>query len=77
MDRGVCNDVALSNILQHKPNDTTSDLSHLKYSHGFGMWQLLSMLMWIFQSSKSIGHRRVHAAVSQDEWSEWSRGAMK
>lgn len=55
----------------------TSDLSHLNYSHRFGMWQLLGMLMCIFQNSKSIGHHCVHAAVSQDEWLEWSRGAMK
>lgn len=77
IDRGVCNAVALSNILQHKPNDMTSDLSHLNYSHGFGMWQLLGMLMCIFQNSESIGHHHVHAAVSHDEWLEWSRGAMK
>lgn len=55
----------------------TSDLSHLNNSHRFGMWQLLGMLMCIFQNSKSIGHHCVHAAVSQDEWLEWSRGAMK
>lgn len=74
---GGCNDVALSSILQHKPNDMTSDLSHLNYSHGFAVWQLLGMLMCIFQNSKSIGHHCVHAAVSQDEWLEWSRAAMK
>lgn len=55
----------------------TSGLSHLNYNHGFGVWQLLGMLMCTFQKSKSIGHQRVHAAVSQNEWSEWWRGAMK
>lgn len=74
---GVRNDVALSNIPQREPNDTTSDLSHLNYSHGFAMRQLLGMLMCIFQNSKSIGHHRTHAAVSQDVWLEWSRGAVK
>lgn len=55
----------------------TSDLSHLNYAHGFSVWQLLGMLMCSFQNSKSIGHHCVHAAVSQDEWLKWSRGAKK
>lgn len=56
----------------------SSDLRHLDYSHGCGMWQLLAMLMCIFPNSKSIGSyaymlpsRRMNGRNDQEE--QWNR----